>query len=185
MALPRDSRLADSETPAALYRIVLRNLASGREQLLYEDPDLASEILALSPDGDVLLFGIAEPEPGYAGPKASLVGGGRLMTMPAAGGEARELIRLQGPGRVRTAFFSSDGDHVLFLRNKDDGTEMVRVPREGAEAQVLWATDVTLVSFTPSPDRRRAIVQTRVNEGDVFVMDDLGVILEASQVSPE
>jgi Tol biopolymer transport system component len=161
-------------------RLVLRDLESGREEVLYRHPDLASQTLALSPDGSELVFGVADSTVTHGSPNARLEEGGHLMVMPSRGGQARELLTFQDPGgRVRGVKWTSDGLHIdLLIRGgRRGGAALLRVPREGGDPQRVWETDVRIGSFVPSPDGQWVTYYTQTNEAEIWVMENLRAAL--------
>jgi Tol biopolymer transport system component len=161
--------------------LVLRDLQSGEEEELFRHPDLASGMLALSPDGSELLFGIADSTVSDQRPQIALEQGGRLMVMPSTGGTPRELTKLKEPGRVRRgAMWTSDGRHILLLKREEEGSALLRVPREGGDFERIWETDLRLGGVVPSPDGRRVTYMTQTNEAEIWVMENLVAALKGA-----
>jgi Tol biopolymer transport system component len=174
---------ADGEGMIYLHdgRLVRRHLASGREAELYAHPGLASRTLALSPDGEQLVFGIADSAADEGRPRVQLNRGDRLMVMPARGGEARELFRLDVAARVSFTTWTSDGRYVVFLQRDEDSTAVVRVPAMGGEPERVFATQQELAGLSLSPDGQRAAYYTQENEAEIWVMENLVATLSDKQ----
>jgi len=177
--------LATSDGEGVIYinegRLALRHLSSGREVELYRHPDLASRVLALSPDSEHLVFGIADSTVDRHRPHVDLGEGGRLMVMPSRGGEIRELVKLDAPCAVYSVAWTSDGEHVLYHRRDQDGTALFRVPRRGGEPERVWETEQTIFMLALSPDGRRVAYITRENEAEIWVMENLVAALSEQQ----
>jgi Tol biopolymer transport system component len=154
-------------------RLVRRDLGTGRERDLYGDPLLAGGMLALSPDGSELVFGVNDPSHSTGYVDARLHEGGRLMIMPSGGGTPRELFRLEEPRRAGDVWWSPDGSSILFGVRDGESTTFLRVGRAGGRAERLdTAWDLPVV-FTPSPDGRRIAFWLQENEAEVWVMENL------------
>jgi Tol biopolymer transport system component len=112
---------------AGARRLVRREIASGQEQLLAADTGSGS--LALSPDGSTLAFTVADQQA-----KATL-----LKVMPAAGGEARELLRLseQEGIPVTGLTWMPDGGQILFIKSLKERNELWAIPAEGGQPRKL------------------------------------------------
>jgi Tol biopolymer transport system component len=160
--------------------LVLHHLPSGQEEDLFRHPDLAANILALSPDGSELVFGISDPNavpPDYPTP-VFLHQGGRLMVIPAGGGEAREILRLKEPCQVREVSWTSVGHHIFLLQRDEEGTAIMRVPRDGGKVERMWEAQEGPGSWAPSPDGRRAAFWIQENEAEIWVMENLVAALK-------
>jgi dipeptidyl aminopeptidase/acylaminoacyl peptidase len=149
-------------------RLYLHDLRTGQEEELFRHPDFAAEVLALSPDGSELAFGISDPSAvpeGYPHP-IRLNQGGRIMVMPAGGGQAREILRLQEPCAVTDPAWSSDGRYLFFQQRDDRGIAIMRVPSEGGEPERMWA-------WAPSPDGRQVAFWIEEHDAEIWVMENL------------
>jgi Tol biopolymer transport system component len=157
-------------------RLVLHRLADGQETELYRNPDLAQAILALSPDGSDLLIGVNDADHAQM---PRLREGGKLMIMPAQGGEARVLAQVQDSTyQIVNAYFTSDGKQVLFHRGEQDGLVVMRVSRDGGQPERLFESG-RMMNVTPSPDRTRATLMVQTNEAEIWVMENLKEALAA------
>jgi len=161
-------------------RLVWRELESGRERLLYRDSLLTTRLLALSPDGNRLVFGVRDSLRG--GGVASISAGGRLMIMDLAEGEPRELYHIHEPGTVGSLQWTPDGGHVLFSRTEEveeRRTGVWRVPAEGGTAERLWNFGEGHFGgrFSLSPDGSHVAFHVYTQEREVFVMENLKAAL--------
>ena len=110
-------------------RLVAHDLRSGQERVVIQKPGLYSGIM--SPDGQRLLIAVQEGR--------SQV----LLIMPAAGGEARELVRIDGEKEIPfwgTATWMPDSRYVAFLKGvkgKGRQWQLWRIAVEGGEPQYL------------------------------------------------
>jgi Tol biopolymer transport system component len=162
-------------------RLAVRDIASGREVELYRHPDLASRILALSPDGENVLFGIADSTVSDQRPQSTLREGGRLMMIPSRGGDVRELVRLEVPCGVVAVTWTSDGRYVLYVQHEADATAVMRVAPGGMPDR-LWQTAPRRFGLlSPSPDGQRAAYITQENEAEIWVMGNLKEVLEGER----
>ena len=147
-------------------RVVARDLKSGQEVDVIERPGLNRGIV--SPDGRRLLIGVNE--------KGTQI----LLIMPAAGGEARELLRVDGEKEVPfwgSPWWTPDGRSVAFLKGVKGKTpnqwDLWRVAAEGGEPQRLGLTvGQQMGGLRPHPDGRRlATTDFKVNL-EVWVMEN-------------
>jgi len=161
---------------AADSRVVRRELASGRESDIYRIPkeDMVDS-LAVSPDGAAVAFSAAregEKEFEWIG------------IMPAQGGEARELLRLnagesiQGGGLVWTP----DGRYLLFTKSVKNAKETRTLelwrlsPQDKAVQKIgTLASDVALtdwVALSIHPDGRRIAFYCGRESSELWVMEN-------------
>jgi Tol biopolymer transport system component len=156
-------------------RLYIHDLRTGQEKDLFRHPTLAAEVLALSPDGTELAFGISDPSALPGGPThpIRLNQGGRIMVIPAEGGEPREVLRLQEPCAVTNPAWSSDGRYLLYSQRDDRGRAIMRVPREGGEPERMWETPQPIGAWAPSPDGGQVAFWITENEGEIWVMENL------------
>jgi Tol biopolymer transport system component len=141
----------------SVTRLVARDLRSGRETVIIEKRGLFA--VAVSPDGQRLLIAVWE---GYS--QVTFV-------MPAAGGEARELVRVDG--EKETPFWGSpswtaDGRHVAFLKGvkgkAPNQWELWRVAAEGGEPRRIGLIPARFRDARLHSDgRRMAIFDVKVD----------------------
>lgn len=150
-------------------RLLLRDLESGGVEELFRHPDLSGP-MKWSPDGSELLFGIADSSGADESP-----GRRRLMVLPAPGGEAYELLRIDLPGRLRVGSFNwtADGRSILFLQTREGRSNLMRISRDGGEPELLWESDERFLGLPLSPDHRKVGITTQTNEAEIWVMENL------------
>jgi len=152
------------------YRILLYDLETRKEKELYQTtfPTAASNFyLALSPDGQQLAFATTDQS------LTSFFE--RLKVMPAAGGEPRELLRLQPPERFNSIAWTADGREILFVKGspsvQEHTFELWRVSAEGGEPQKLeLAMDNLQVRV--HPDGRRIAFSAGKWIREIWVMEN-------------
>jgi Tol biopolymer transport system component len=156
-------------------RLYIHDLRTGQEEEIFRHPDFAAEVLALSPDGSELAFGISDPStlPPGTPHQIRLNQGGRIMVMPAGGGQAREILRLQEPCAVTDPAWSSDGRYLFFQQRDEGGTFIMRVPSEGGEVERMWEAPQRMWAWAPSPDGRQVAFWIEENESEIWVMENL------------
>jgi Tol biopolymer transport system component len=131
---------------AGLYA---RDLATGKDTLLLQRKLIFS--VAVSPDGQRLLMGAGNDGSSEIS----------LLIMPAAGGEPREIIRIDAKeANMRVApVWTPDGRSVLFAKGKRGAAtrdvQLWRVPAEGGVPQKLDLIVDELWWISPHPDGRR------------------------------
>ena len=152
--------------------LVAHDLRSGQEKVVIGKEGLYEGLV--SPDGQRLLIGVDE--------KGSQI----LLVMPAAGGEARELVRVDGAKEVPfwgSSAWTPDGRDVAFLKGikgeaqipyGDRQWQLWRVAAEGGEPQRLGLNVAGQLTgeLRLHPDGRRvAIDDVKVNL-EVWVMEN-------------
>jgi len=142
-------------------KLLKRDLKTGTERLLYED-EFLTRILALSPDGQKLVFGLDDRNQEIS----------NLLIMPSSGGEAKELCRIQGLDKIGGATWSADGRFILFLERKDKGSSLSRISLEGGESQIVWEPNKDLMSFSIHPSGKQIAFSTILLESEVYVMEN-------------
>jgi Tol biopolymer transport system component len=162
-------------------KLVRRDLGSSREIELYQDPQLAAGILAVSPDGSELVFGVNDPSEERLYPDSRLHEGGRLMIMPGRGGEAREIFRLDGSRRAGGVWWSPDGSSILLAVRDAKSTTLFRVGRTGSDVERLQQPWSEPAVFTPSPDGHRIAFFVQENEAEIWVMENLVAALKEAE----
>ena len=136
-------------------QILVRDLQTGQEQELYRAA-VASFVttLALSPDGRLLAFVMVDRD------TQSMA----LKVMPAAGGEPRDLLRMQEPEGITLVggiTWTPDGREVIFGKGKEGYSlerkkiELWRISAQGGEAQRLGLAMDGLRNLRFHPDGRQ------------------------------
>ncbi|MCK4838856.1 MAG: PD40 domain-containing protein [Desulfobulbaceae bacterium] len=145
--------------------LVAYDLRTGQDRVVIEKPGLCAGLV--SPDGQRILITVKDGE--------SQV----LLIMPVDGGEARELVRVDG--EKETPFWGSsawtpDGRYVAFLKGekgKDRQWQLWRVAAEGGEPQWLGLNfDGQLTgSLRMHPDGRRVAIDEIKWNQEMWVME--------------
>ena len=147
--------------------IVVRDIETGQGKVLHGlakgSPNFAGG-LALSRDGRQLAFAISE-----SGSKI-------IKVMPAAGGEARELLR-GDQSLMRTTegaiAWAPNGLSVLFARPTiSRGTDLWLVPVQGGEARKLDLTAENMRDLSVHPDGRHIAFTAGGGRSEVWVMEN-------------
>jgi Tol biopolymer transport system component len=152
--------------------LVAHDLRSGQETVVIEKQGLYMGLV--SPDGRRLVIGVNE--------KGTQI----LSVMPAAGGEARELVRVDGEKEVPfwgSASWTPDGHYVVFLKGiKSEGKvpygarhwQLYRVAAEGGEPQWLGLNIAGQLTgqLRLHPDGRRVAVDEIKMNMEVWVMEN-------------
>lgn len=115
-------RQGKTSTEATLVR---RELATGQETVLYGSRQIHA--WALSPDGRQLAF-TTEDEKG-----GDILRSDVLKVIPAAGGEAREVLRVPGKEDIVALVWTPDGRSLLFGRTDYSASE-----QDPAERKEVW-----------------------------------------------
>lgn len=141
-----------------------RSLASGEERTLHQAaPFWRHNNLALSPDGQLLAFGLSDGNRTEA--KV-------LMLMPAGGGESRELLRLKRAEMSGFAF-TRDGRHLLFSRAGKPTPQMWRISIDGGAPRNLGLATNLNARISPHPDGRQIAYTAGETRLEVWVMDNI------------
>ncbi len=153
-------------------RLMAHNLLSGQERVVIEKPGLYAGLV--SPDGQRLLIAVNE-------------GGSQvLLIMPADGGEARELVRIDGKKEIPfwgSVAWTPDSRYVAFLKGvkeeaqipyKDRQWQLWRVSVEGGEPQYLGLNFTGQLTGTLliHPDGRWVAVDGILINLELWVMEN-------------
>ncbi|MDP2996545.1 MAG: hypothetical protein Q8N47_03590 [Bryobacterales bacterium] len=157
-----------SDSAANRSAIVVRDLETGQEKELHSLAKGSSNYaggLALSRDGRQLAF------------ESSESGSKIIKVLPAAGGEARELLRGDGslmpPGG--TIAWTPDGRSVLFARRTSRGglkTELWSISVQGGEPRKLELTAENMRDLSVHPDGRHIAFTAGQARSEVWVMEN-------------
>lgn len=156
-------------------RIVTRDFETGEEKELYrvvppaEVHHWPTSNLAVSPNGLRLAFVWTD---------AKAVGKTlALMVLPAAGGEPRELLRVQDPEAISAPAWTPDSRHIMYARTvygEKRTFELWRISAEGGEPQNLGLAMEGLEPFGLSvhPDGKRVAFTAGTSREEVWVLKD-------------
>ncbi|WP_390368448.1 S9 family peptidase [Variovorax dokdonensis] len=120
-----NSALAISNRGRDKRALVRIDLESGREEVIYDDPDVDIDSVLISPNGGVPLM--AQSMPGY--PKAKF--------FDAALAARLEALRGEGPASVNVTSMSQDGQVMTVSVGTDKGWKYFLLPGVGAAPQLL------------------------------------------------
>ncbi len=158
--------------------IISRDIETGKEREIARVPFLGGygfTRLSASPDGGYLAFRRPVDESWTA-----------LMLVPSAGGELRELFRLQKSetmGNDELAW-TPDGRNVLMVRRtgKDGMPELWRITVAGGEPQPTGLSIEGMGSFSLHPDGRRIAFDTGSRTGspnELWVLENIPAAAES------
>ena len=146
--------------------LVAHDLQSGKETIVCEKKGLYAGLV--SPDGQQLLIAIGDGK--------SQV----LLVMPATGGEARELVRIDGEKEVPfwgSAAWSPDGRYIVYfkgVKGKEREWQLWRTPVEGGEAEFLGLNIAGQLTgeLRLHPDGHRIAIDAIMVNLEVWVMEN-------------
>jgi len=150
---------------AKRFSILARDLETGQERELHSvaEPSFYTNGAALSRDGRQLAFAV----------------GGESQTtlkiMPAAGGEARDLLRGVRLPLANPIAWTPDGLSVLFAREPSPGnrkTELWRISVQGGEPQKLELAAEGMRDLCVHPDGRHIAFTAGHDTSEVWVMEN-------------
>jgi Tol biopolymer transport system component len=128
-------------------QIIRHHLPSGREKVIFEDPNYFIWQSALSLDGEWLVV--------YA---VAVAGGHGLYLLPAEGGELQELFKKEEAmlGTLLALTWSLDGAYIYFTMRdasvEEPKWELCRIPARGGEIEHLeleLSSDISGLSIHP------------------------------------
>ena len=146
--------------------LVAHDLQSGKETIVCEKKGLYAGLV--SPDGQQLLIAIGDGK--------SQV----LLVMPATGGEARELVRIDKEKEVPfwgSAAWSPDGRYIVYfkgVKGKEREWQLWRTPVEGGEAEFLGLNIAGQLTgeLRLHPDGHRIAIDAIMVNLEVWVMEN-------------
>jgi Tol biopolymer transport system component len=150
------------------YCVMVRNLetSKNKELFCFSDPAHFASRLTLSPDGSQLAFVMA------ADTEGSMV----LKVMPAAGGEARDLLRgVRIPFCEAPIAWAPDGQNLLFARQPnppDRKTELWLISVQGGEPRRLELAAEGMSDVCIHPDGRHIAFTEVKNRDEVWVLEN-------------
>jgi Tol biopolymer transport system component len=151
------------------YCVIARDLETGKNKELFcfSDPAHFASRLTLSTDGSQLAFVMAADTEGQ-----STV----LKVMPAAGGEARDLLRgVQIPFCEAPIAWAPDGLSLLFARQPsppDRKTELWLISVQGGEPRRLELASEGMSDVCIHPDGRHIAFTEVKNRDEVWVLEN-------------
>ncbi len=174
-AVSPDGRTLFYERSGSGFAIVMRDLATGEERVVYPH---AVATFALSPDGRELAL-----KPAISSLDGSPTQPVSIQLMPAHGGEPRIVLRLDDSetNTFDRLAWSQDGKYVLFAQGPDNANELWRVPAEGGTPQKLAITLPRMNRLSVHPDGRRLAISAGSGKNEVWVMENLLPSLSAAR----
>ena len=144
----------------------VHNLETGQDEQIPGSPSDA-QFFDISPDGKRLTLA-------NRGTKIA------IRTMPASGGDLREIYSFEQEGSPpNTPSWSADGRYIYFCKRHDQFSEalwdLYRVPADGGEAQKLDLTMAGFRNFSFHPDGQRVAFSSmgeNIAQAQVWVMEN-------------
>ena len=150
-------------------RLIMHDLETGKDKILYTHTDFNQGTLGLAPDGQTLLFGVRIP-----GEEKS-----RLVTIPAEGGKENEVCTTQETDNFNRALWSPDGRYIYFTERSDAGNNLWQIPTEGGKPRKVWHSDNHRVPiFNIHPDGDQIAFSIHEGSTEVKVIENLVSELE-------
>jgi Tol biopolymer transport system component len=150
--------------------IVVRDVETGQEKEIYSltfsDSSFYASGLTLSRDGRQLAFPVSES------------GSMLIKVMPAEGGDARDLLRLNEsklPSSFGTIDWTPDGQGVLFVRQTSPvgfKSELWLIPVQGGEPRKLELTAENMHDLSVHPDGRHIAFTAGKPKSEIWVMEN-------------
>jgi len=150
------------------YSVMERDLETGKDQELYSGDARFRSRLTLSPDGRQLAFVLGDqPEDEFP----------VIKIMPAAGGEARDVLRgVQLPLCEAPIAWTPDGASLLFIKQLGptplSKTELWSVSVRGGEPRKLGLAVEGMIHISLHPDGRHIAFTKAQNRDEVWVMEN-------------
>jgi Tol biopolymer transport system component len=153
--------------PAKTSLIVARDLATGQERELYSvtEPSVYQSGVRISRDGRWLAVVVRDREGRHQS----------LTVVPAAGGEAREVLRSTQLAWPISIAWAPDGQGLLFVKQpaaRDSKTELWLVPVQGGEPRKLDLTAEGIRDLRLHPDGRHVAYTSGGDRSAVWVMEN-------------
>jgi Tol biopolymer transport system component len=132
-------RRIDDSGPRLMNKIVVRDLETSEDRVLHASPHI--HFWAVSNDGRQVAFSTPSQEQreSAAGNQQKIFMANVLMVTPTAGGQPREILRVQDDDEFIAIAWSPDDRHLLFLSEKDGVSKQpkpaMRVPVAGGVAE--------------------------------------------------
>ena len=153
--------------PAKTSLMVAHDLATGQERELHSvtEPSVYHSGVMLSPDSRQLAVVVRDSEGRHQS----------LTLVPAAGGEAREVLRITQLAFPVSIAWVPDGQGLLFVKQpeaRDSKTELWLVPLQGGEPRKLDLSAPNIRHVRVHPDGRRIALTSGVDRSEVWVMEN-------------
>jgi Tol biopolymer transport system component len=154
--------------------IIERDLASGDEHELLRRKDIQGQSVSVSPDGRYLSCITYDP----------VTKEGLLVTLPVAGGEPQELLRLPFGGRFTA--WTPDGRSILFTKNisstGDEGNEVLMIPTAGGQAKKIDFGPGAIRGLRVQAGGNKVVFFTPgTNTAEVWTLESFLPVLKASK----
>lgn len=154
--------------------IIERDLASGNEREVLRRKDVQGRSVSVSPDGRYLAC--VTPDP--------VTRQGLLVTVPVAGGEPQELLRLPFGGRFTA--WTPDSRSILFTKdtspNGDAGNEVWMIPATGGQAKKVELGISGVRGLRVQPGGNKVVFFTPgTNTTEVWALENFLPVLKASK----
>lgn len=153
----------DRDRPAG---IVVRNIASGAERLIYTR---ASRSMSVSPDGRFVAAAVGDDEQQVS----------RLVVVPIEGGEARVLDEATAPEHIdynaAALPWTADGRYILSVRGGWQETPhyLFAYPVDGGARVQLFRTKGSGIYQSVHPDNQRVAFIDGERRSELWVLEDL------------
>ncbi len=150
--------------PDKMYsRIMEYDLETKKEKQLYREISWPT-FLAFSPDGQYIAFQSMNEK--------TLIR--RLSIIPIAGGERRDVMRLNKGETITTFTWMPDGENLLFAKSKEkqQKCELWKVSINGGEPQNLGLEMERLSVLRIHPDGQRIAFCSSHLSSEIWVMED-------------
>jgi Tol biopolymer transport system component len=153
--------------PAKTSLIVARDLATGQEREIYSvtEPSVYQSGVRISPDGQRLAVVVRDKEGRFRS----------LTVVPAAGGEAREVLQSTQLAWPVSIAWAPDGQGLLFVKqpvDRNPKTELWLVPVQGGEPWKLDLSAPNIRDVRVHPDGRRIAYTSGTDRTEVWVMEN-------------
>jgi Tol biopolymer transport system component len=150
---------------AKTSNVVARDVATAEETVLHTvtQPAVYVSGVTLSPDGQQLAFVVRDP------------GGALLTVMPAAGGDARVVLRSNELAWPNSIAWAPDSQGLLFVRQLKAGdpkTELWLAPLQAGAPWKLGLTAANMREIRMHPDGRHIAFTSGGDRSEVWVMEN-------------
>jgi len=169
----KDIFYARNDRNAKIYQILVRDLETGIEKVLYHAPEKETFHFRISPDGNWLALNIVNSNWLIMKDKSKRV----LKIIPAAGGEPRELYRFEERILLESLLitWTADGKYILFARkgSSDQRWELCRISADGGEPEKLGLEMRRLFLMSVHPDGQHIAFKSSAGRpAEVWVMEN-------------